>query len=61
MVKTILAIIAPDHPAQIAVTKVATILQTIALATVLLCVSVNFFSNKKAPFGAGSTIKNFGH
>ena len=35
-----LAIIAPDHPAQIAVTSVATILQTIALAMVLLCVSV---------------------
>ena len=56
-----LAIMAPDQPAQIAVIKVAIIRQQIALATVLLCDSVNSFSNKKAPFGASLTIEHFGH
>jgi hypothetical protein len=39
-----LAMIAPDHPAHMAVTNVAIILQQTALATVLLCDSVNTFS-----------------
>ena len=42
-----LAIIAPDHPAQIAVTKVAMILQHTARATVLLCDSVILCPIKK--------------
>jgi hypothetical protein len=49
MVRTMLAMIAPDHPAHIAVTKVAITLQHIALTIVLLCVSVNLLSYKKAP------------
>ena len=48
-----LAMIAPDHPAHMAVTTVAIILQQTALATVLRCVSVNLHLHKKAPFGAG--------
>ena len=56
-----LAIIAPDHPAQIAVTSVAIILQHTARATVLLCDSVNSYLHKKAPFGAGLTIEYFGY
>ena len=56
-----LAMIAPDQPAHMAVTKVAITLQHIALTIVLLCVSVNLFSNKKAPFGAGLTIKYLGY
>jgi hypothetical protein len=47
-----LAIMAPDQPAQIAVTSVAIILQHIARAMVLLCVSVIHSFQKKAPFGA---------
>jgi len=47
-----LAMMAPDHPAQIAVTKVAIIRQHTALATVLLCDSVNLYLHKKAPYGA---------
>jgi hypothetical protein len=47
-----LAMIAPDQPAQIAVTSVAIIRQTTALAMVLLWVSVNYYLHKKAPFGA---------
>jgi hypothetical protein len=39
-----LAMIAPDHPAHMAVTNVAIILQHTARATVLLCDSVNTFS-----------------
>ena len=61
MVRTMLAIIAPDHPAHIAVTKVAITLQHIALTIVLLCVSVNSFSNKKAPCGAELTIEHLGY
>ncbi len=56
-----LAIIAPDHPAQIAVTSVAMILQHTARAIVLLCDSVNCYLHKKAPFGAGLTIEYFGY
>lgn len=53
MVKTMLAMMAPDHPAHMAVTNVAITLQQTALATVLLCDSVNIAScHKKAPFGA---------
>lgn len=44
-----LAHIAPDHPAHIAVTSVAMILHTTARATVLLCVSVIDFYPKKKP------------
>lgn len=43
-----LAHIAPDHPAHIAVTQVAMILHTTALAMVLLCVSVIVFFQEKA-------------
>ncbi len=45
-----LAMIAPDHPAHIAVTSVAMILQHTALATVLLCDSVNSILQQKSPF-----------
>jgi len=43
------------------VITVAVIRQVIALAIVLLCVSVNFYLHKKAPFGADLTIEYFGY
>lgn len=45
-----LAIMAPDQPAQIAVTSVAIILQHTARAIVLLCDSVINSFQKKSPF-----------
>ena len=52
MVNTMLAIMAPLQPAQMAVTKVAMMRQQTALAIVRRCDSIICFSNKKAPFGA---------
>lgn len=51
MVMNTLMRIAPSSPVKTAVTPVAVTLQLAALASVLLCDS-NFYSNKKAPFGA---------
>jgi len=48
MVRTILAMIAPLHPAQIAVINVAITLQHIARIIVRLCVSI-LSVQKKAP------------
>lgn len=52
---------APDIPVNAAVTAVATSRHVILFMMVLLCVSVNLFSNKKAPFGADLTIEYLGH
>ncbi len=48
MVNTMLAAIAPDQPAHMAVTAVAIMRHTTALRIVLLCVSVIVIFRKKA-------------